>query len=754
MKHLNKYIRKLLFVVGLTLIGWHYCPLNVSAEISQESLVDRPQPTSDKVTDINLLTKYNLLKGSKFRAYFYDKVWEYGSIDQDNNILNRSYQPLGSLKKFDDISFSFMVNGNSKMLMVARTFLVKPGHEYQVSYSLKNASYDPLYPLTLNMAIVPGSTFGGIPYKTLPNTFDTMMYQNFKVDIETAKEASYTVNMNSIQVYQGIISTNTTIIDLNQNIIEARRDVEKLFTDNTYTKLKEFVTQKELDSVKKTVDLVVNSTERTFLLQYTELAQKFLDDVQMTLTTTEINDNIESLNNKEVKGTTYPHAYVRITGKTSLPTASLLSPFKDDPKNFTIQADELGNYTVRLENDEHFIAGEKIVVEANRHGKQAIENVVVKDKTPPKGEAKSIHSILKDAIPTPDKFVTDLNDSNPNNKKITAEYSTKNNSDQLQQMMQKSGTYTVYVMIKDEASNSTEIQSELIVYDSNSLLESTDFQMDQEELLSFSNEEMANHFLRRSQTQAYLIKDTNKIDLTDKLQLRGLDTFKKELGSYTLSYFLSKEDSGLTIDLTSEFIVTVTQPDASKPVEPTNPQPETSVDAENEGTGNKGYLRMDYAPSIFDFGKLKTSFLNKTYQAKQPLSVSGKPLTRQWVQVSDTRSSSNGWTLSVHQSTPFVGSDGSTLKGAILRIPKGTIYNTLSNEIPVSDTSIISHEISLSETPTAILATPKNKNRGKKITTNVWNPSQVTLYVPSGSAKNKVHYQTTVNWSLMTDVPN
>lgn len=76
MKHLNKYIRKLLFVVGLTLIGWHYCPLNVSAEISQESLVDRPQPTSDKVTDINLLTKYNLLKGSKFRAYFYDKVWE------------------------------------------------------------------------------------------------------------------------------------------------------------------------------------------------------------------------------------------------------------------------------------------------------------------------------------------------------------------------------------------------------------------------------------------------------------------------------------------------------------------------------------------------------------------------------------------------------------------------------------------------------------------------------------------------------
>lgn len=105
--------------------------------------------------------------------------------------------------------------------------------------------------------------------------------------------------------------------------------------------------------------------------------------------------------------------------------------------------------------------------------------------------------------------------------------------------------------------------------------------------------------------------------------------------------------------------------------------------------------------------------------------------------VSDTRSSSNGWTLSVHQSTPFVGSDGSTLKGAILRIPKGTIYNTLSNEIPVSDTSIISHEISLSETPTAILATPKNKNRGKKITTNVWNPSQVTLYVPSGSAKIK-----------------
>ncbi|PLS35220.1 hypothetical protein CYV26_07505 [Carnobacterium maltaromaticum] len=750
------FFKKLNLFASLSLILCVWNPLHASAKLEQVSLINRPYPTASKVTDTTTLTKYNLLQGKQTQSYTSPISWsgpiswslttlnQYGDILYNNNRIGTS--------RFSDMSFYQSLNGSTRNLLTQRAFDVVKGHQYQVSYQLKNSSYGTMVP-QFKMSIRQGSEFDGEIIKQLSLPFDSMTYQNFQT-VDFSGEVSFQTQLYSEQVFVVMSGSNLSIIDLDQNIIEARRDVEQLFTDTIYTKLNEFVTQKELYNVKNTVDLVVNSAERTFLLQYTNLAQEFLDAIQMSLTTTELGDNRENLNSRIIKGTTYPHAYVRITGNSNLPAASLISPFKDEPENFTVQADENGNYTVNLENTGHFIAGEKVVVVANRHGKRLSETVTVKDQTIPTGNSKTAHNILKDALPTPDKFVSDLTDSNPNNKKIAVEYSIKNTSEKITEMLKKSGKYIVYVTIKDDASNSTEIQSELIVYDSNSLLESTNFQIDQEELIRLSHAEMLDRFLKDSQTQAYLISDTNKIDLVNKLQIRGLGSFKKEVGTYALSYFLAKEDSGLTKDLISEFTVTVTQPGASKPIDPTNPQSGNETDAENEGTGNIGYLRVDYAPSSFDFGKVTTSFLNKTYQANQPFSISGKPLTKQWIQVSDTRLSHNGWTLNVSQSTPFIGSDGSTLEGAQLKIPKGMIYNTASNSDPILDNSIMSQEVSLSETPTAILTTPKANASGKSITTNVWDPTQVSLYVPGGSAKNKVQYQTTINWSLVTEVPN
>lgn len=745
------FFKRLSLFASLSLILCIWNPLHASAKIEQVSLTDKPYPTADKVTDTKQLTKYNLLQGNYTQTYIGGGYsWWLATLNEYGEILNNN-ERIGTTK-FSDSSFYQSINANQTNILTQRSFTGIKGHDYQISYHLNNTSYGGRIP-KFEMSIRQGNEFDGKIYKQLPVPLSVLTYQNFKSE-DFSGELSFQTRLYNAPVFLTIEGYKISIIDLDQNIIEARRDVEKLFTDTTYTKLNEFVTQKELDSVKKTVDLVVNSTERTFLLQYTSLAQEFLNTIQMTLTTTALSDNRENPNGVMIKGTTYPYAYVRVTGNSNLPATSLISPFKDEPENFTIQADENGDYTVNLENAGHFIAGEKVVVVANRHGKRLSETVTVKDQTIPTGKAKTVHSILKDAIPTPDKFVSDLNDSNPNNEKIIAEYSAKNNSDKIAEMLQKSGKYIVYVTIKDDASNSTEIQSELIVYDSNYLLESTNFQIDQEELIRLSNAEMLQRFLKDSQTQAYLISDTNKIDLVNKLEIRGLGSFKKEVGMYALSYFLAKEDSGLTKDLTSEFAVTVTQPGASKPVDPMNPQLGNETDAENEGTGNVGYLRMDYGPSTFDFGKVTTSFLNKTYQANQPLSVSGKSLTQQWIQVSDTRLSDNGWILNVSQSTPFIGSDGSTLEGAQLKIPKGTIYNTASNSEPIIDNSIISREVSLSETPTAILKTPKANAGGKNITTNVWDPTQVSLYVPGGSAKNKVCYKTTINWSLVTEVPN
>ncbi|WP_283644727.1 toxin Cry1Ac domain D-VI-related protein [Carnobacterium maltaromaticum] len=480
---MKSFFKRLSLFASLSLILCIWNPLHASAEIEQVSLIGRPYPTASKVTDTTTLTKYNLLQGKQAQPYTGYTSWSLATLNQYGDILYNNNRI--DTTRFSDMSFYQSLNGSVSNLLTQRAFEVVKGHQYQVSYQLKNSSYGTAVP-QFKMSIRQGSGFDGEIIKQLSVPLDSMTYQNFKT-VDFSGSVSFQTRLYSEQVFVVMSGSNLSIIDLDQNIIEARRDVEQLFTDTSYTKLNEFVTQKELDNVKKTVDLVVNSTERAFLLQYTNLAQEFLDAIQMSLITTELGDNRENLNSMMIKGTTYPHAYVRVTGNSNLPATSLVSPFKDEPENFTLQADENGDYTVNLENAGHFIAGEKVVVVANRHGKRLSETVTVKDQTIPTGKAKTVHSILKDAIPIPDKFVSDLNDSNPTNKKITVEYSMKNNSEKITEMLQKSGKYLVYVTIKDDAFNSTEIQSELIVYDSNSLLESTNFQIDQEELISLSN---------------------------------------------------------------------------------------------------------------------------------------------------------------------------------------------------------------------------------------------------------------------------
>lgn len=744
---------KLTFVSGMFLIFYFNQPIKASAAIEQVSLLDRPYPKAERVTNVNELAKYNLLKYTPWSTYIgNDSGWKLAKSNGYNEILNSSNEVIGKANVTGS-TFYYSLHGGVGIpnLLTNRSFKSVQDHNYQVTYFLVDSSF--VNP-EVKMKITKGEEITGALYRDMPIAFNTMVYQNFRTDGISGYLSFQNILYSSWNGYAVVNGKDFSILDLDQNIIEARTEVEKLYTDTTYTKLNEFVTQKELDDVKKIVDSVVNAAERNFLFQYTDRAQNLLNLVKMTLVTDELSDNVDNQNSYQVSGKTFPYAYVRIKGNENFPENTLVSPFKSDSENFTLQADEIGNYTVNLENDARFIAEESVTVVSNRHGKVMKEELIVKDKTAPTGKVKTAHSVLKDPVPSPDKFVTELKDSNVVNKKITAEFSGKNSREKVNEMLQKSGNYTVYVNIKDDASNVTEIESELIVYDSNSLLESSNFQIDQKELLSLSKEKTLDRFLKDSQTIAYLIKDTNKIDLINKVQLIGFDSFKKELGETTFKYLISKEDTGLTKDLMSEFIVTVTQPGARKPVDPTNPQLENPIDAENEGTGNVGYLRIDYVPTSFNFGTVKTSFLNKVYQAEPAYSVSGKTLAKQWVQVSDTRLSNHGWTLSVEQSTPFRGSDGSILKGAALTIPKGSIYNTAFGGNPIVDSSIQSQEVELSGTPTSILSTSKTSGTGKNITTNVWEASQVSLYVPGGGAKNKVHYETTLNWLLATEVPN
>ncbi|MEG1047649.1 hypothetical protein, partial [Carnobacterium sp.] len=222
------FFKRLSLFASLSLILCIWNPLHASAEIEQVSLTERVYPVANRVTNINELTKYNLLKGKQAQSYIGYSSWSLATLNQYGDILYNSNR-IGNYK-FSDMSFYQNLNVNqSNSLLTQRSFKVAKGHQYQVSYQLKNSSYGGTIP-QFNMNIRQGSEFDGEIIKQLSVPLDSMTYQNFKTD-DFFGEASFQTRLYSQQVYVLMSGSSLSIIDLDQNIIEARRDVEQLFTD-------------------------------------------------------------------------------------------------------------------------------------------------------------------------------------------------------------------------------------------------------------------------------------------------------------------------------------------------------------------------------------------------------------------------------------------------------------------------------------------------------------------------------------------
>ncbi|EUJ39544.1 WxL domain-containing protein [Brochothrix campestris] len=204
-----------------------------------------------------------------------------------------------------------------------------------------------------------------------------------------------------------------------------------------------------------------------------------------------------------------------------------------------------------------------------------------------------------------------------------------------------------------------------------------------------------------------------------------------------------------------------TNPDPVDPIDPTNP------DGPNPGT--PGPLSIDFASSL-DFGVNKISSKNEIYYASpQTYKEEGKT-TPNYVQVTDNRGSSTGWTLKVLQDNQFSNATAkyNELKGAQITINDS---QAVSNAIGVTAPTVAA-EIELTPgSPVTVMTAAEGAGDGtwlNRFGTNemktevqadgtskeVEKNTSVQLAVPGSTPKSAVEYRSTLTWLLSDVVSN
>lgn len=203
------------------------------------------------------------------------------------------------------------------------------------------------------------------------------------------------------------------------------------------------------------------------------------------------------------------------------------------------------------------------------------------------------------------------------------------------------------------------------------------------------------------------------------------------------------------LKLKKRFKVTVLNDEAVKPTNPEKPGKEEPEEVENEGTGQAGLLKLDYAPSNFNFGKVAFGYnLVRTHAKKNDSS-------KQWLQVSDERlrEDQTDWSIQVSQNQQLTSESGEELKGAIIQIPKGQLYNEHVNS-EEEPKQLTSNAINITTIPQTVFSADNSNEKIVDISTNVWNTTDVTLSIPGGQDLAFEEYSNTVIWALVSEPLN
>ncbi|MFD1421831.1 WxL domain-containing protein [Lactiplantibacillus songbeiensis] len=189
------------------------------------------------------------------------------------------------------------------------------------------------------------------------------------------------------------------------------------------------------------------------------------------------------------------------------------------------------------------------------------------------------------------------------------------------------------------------------------------------------------------------------------------------------------------------------------PVNPDNPGTSDNSGDKGNGAAAGGDLSLIYVTNKLDFGSHEIDVSNdQTYAANYTDSDTTKSadVSSLWnnkavVEVSDVRGTNAGWNLTV-SGTALTGTDGTTLKGATLVLPTGTLANTGSSS---NGTQSVAVTNALDTAAAQVLTAGKDNGAG--ITTDQLNPSDIKLTVPANQAKAQ-GYTTKLTWNL-SDTP-
>ncbi|MDT2012744.1 WxL domain-containing protein [Carnobacterium divergens] len=184
--------------------------------------------------------------------------------------------------------------------------------------------------------------------------------------------------------------------------------------------------------------------------------------------------------------------------------------------------------------------------------------------------------------------------------------------------------------------------------------------------------------------------------------------------------------------------------DPLNPIDPNNPEkpPVDPEDPNNEGTGNKGPLSIDYISNV-EFGEKEIQSGDTVYNAKNE---------NPYVQVTDKRGTGAGWKLSA-KATPFKNKEGNKeLIGTTLSVKNGQIKTRANN---VSEKAIHHDVIFNNEDAQVLMDAPVGAGRGTWVDVFSGKHGEnenIQLTVLEGSADANIDYSAQITWEL-ADAP-
>ncbi|MGY3779666.1 WxL domain-containing protein [Isobaculum melis] len=202
------------------------------------------------------------------------------------------------------------------------------------------------------------------------------------------------------------------------------------------------------------------------------------------------------------------------------------------------------------------------------------------------------------------------------------------------------------------------------------------------------------------------------------------------------------------------------------PVDPTDPtKPINPVDPDDPlkpiEPGTQGPLSIDFA-SPLNFGRNEITNKDVTYYANA-LVGEDEEIVPNYVQISDNRGTSAGWTLSVKQNGQFTNKDTKhkVLTGAEIVFEKGTAVTSMEDV-----TAPTTYKMTLDPAGASVPVMSAKVDEGEGLWLSVFGSVEdiiegtetikknkaISLSIPGKTPKDAVKYTTSLTWTL-SDVP-